>query len=365
MHPQLETSLALVETVSQKLYLSGIGYYCLFQVYLEEQLPFDIRDNVFQRLLRTCFTSAEDDQIIGISDILVSSSFQFMIQLIQHDVTKHRTERPSLRYTDLCVLKSAPFHCSRSEILVDEGQYPSILDIPCQYFHQLRLVHGIKELLQVHIHRPHSACFQILPAFPECVMGASLWSEPVACFRKLRFIDRCQHLCDCLLDDTVYCCWNSQFSCLSVVLGYLYPSDWLRLVFTSQYGLPDLLAVVSEILQKFIHFHPIDTACAFVLLYPFVCTVQILCAYDFLQHSIPSSVGIGGVVFSYPLVNKRSAFSFVFRTISQAPAIATAMFCAFFRLDFGNIHLLPPPRVPPFPCPSTDTVLWIHLTPHG
>ena len=65
MHPQLETSLALVETVSQKLYLSGIGYYCLFPVYLEEQLPFDIRDNVFQRLFRTCFASAEDDQIIG------------------------------------------------------------------------------------------------------------------------------------------------------------------------------------------------------------------------------------------------------------------------------------------------------------
>lgn len=46
-------------------------------------------------------------------------------------------------------------------------------------------------------------------------------------------------------------------------------------------------------------------------------------------------------------------------------AIATAMFCAFFSLDFGNLHLLPPPRVPPFPTPSTALVLWIHLTSCG
>src|SRR5699024_7318467 len=77
------------------------------------------------------------------------------------------------------------------------------------------------------------------------------------------------------------------------------------------------------------------------------------------------SVGIGGVVFSYPLANQRSRISFVFRTILLRPAIATAMFCAFFSLDFGNFHLLPPPRVPPFPTPSTALVLWIHLTSHG
>ena len=41
------------------------------------------------------------------------------------------------------------------------------------------------------------------------------------------------------------------------------------------------------------------------------------------------------------------------------------MFCAFFSLDFGILHLLPPPRVPPFPTPSTALVLWIHLTSYG
>ena len=169
-------------------------------------------------------------------------------------------------------------------------------------------------------------------------MGTSSQSESVACFCKLRFINRHQYLCDCLLDGTVYCCWDSQFACLSVVLGYFYSSDRIRSLFPDQYGLSDLLAVVFEILQKFIYFHPIDSACTFVLLHSFVCLIQVLGAYDCFQHPTPSSVGIGGVVFSYPSINKRSAFPFVFRTIYPAVAIATAMLCAFFSLDFGNIH---------------------------
>ena len=106
------------------------------------------------------------------------------------------------------------------------------------------------------------------------------------------------------------------------------------------YGLSDFFAVVSEILQKFIHFHPIDSACPFVLLHALVCTVQIFAAHDFLQQSICLSVGIGGVVFGYPLVNKRFCFFFVFRTIPPQTAIATAMFCAFFFLDFGKRNIL-------------------------
>ena len=245
---------------------------------------------------------------------------------------------------------------------MNQAQYPSILNISCQNLHQLALVDDIKELFQVHIHRPHFACIQIFPAFLESVMGTSFQSEAVTRFCEFRFVDWRQHLRNCLLDDTVYCCWDSQFSCLTVVLGNFYPSDGLRLVFSSQNGLSDFLAVVFEILQKFIHFHPINSARPSVLLHPLVGTVQISAAHDFLQQSTCLSVGIGGVVLGYPLVNKRFCFFFVFRTIPPQTAIATAMFCAFFSLDFGNLHLLPPPRVSPFPTPSTALVLWIHLT---
>ena len=82
-------------------------------------------------------------------------------------------------------------------------------------------------------------------------MGTSLRSKAIARFHVFRFVDWRQHLRNCLLDDTIYCGWDSQFSCLTVVLGDFYPSDGLWLVFPSQNGLSDFLAVVSEILQKF------------------------------------------------------------------------------------------------------------------
>ena len=245
---------------------------------------------------------------------------------------------------------------------MNQAQHPSILNISRQNLHQLALVDGVEELFQVHIYRPYLASVQIFPAFLERIVSTSFRSEAVARLCEFRFVDWRQHLRNCLLDDTVYCGWDSQFSCLTIVLGDFYPSDGLRLVFPSQDGLSDFFAIVSEILQKFIHFHPIDSACPFVLLHPLVGAVQISTAHDFFQQSTCLSVGIGGVVLGYPLVNKRFCFLFVFRTIPPQTAIATAMFCAFFSLDFGNFHLLPPPRVPPFPTPSTALVLWIHLT---
>ncbi len=51
--------------------------------------------------------------------------------------------------------------------------------------------------------------------------------------------------------------------------------------------------------------------------------------------------------------------------LSGTVLLLRLLFCAFFPLDFGNLHLLPPPRVPPFPTPSTALVLWIHLTSCG
>ena len=132
-------------------------------------------------------------------------------------------------------------------------------------------------------HRPHIARVQVFPALSQCVVGASSRPESVARLRKFRFEDGCQGLRDCLLDDPVYCCWDPQLPCLSVVLGYLYPAYRLGLVFPRQDGFPDIFAFVFEILQKFIHLHPIDAACAFVSLHPLVRTVQIVGAYDLLQ----------------------------------------------------------------------------------
>ena len=62
-----------VEAVSKKFYAPGIGYYRFLPVHFEEQFILNVRDDVFQSLFRTCFTSAEYDHIVGVADKFMSS----------------------------------------------------------------------------------------------------------------------------------------------------------------------------------------------------------------------------------------------------------------------------------------------------
>lgn len=83
----------------------------------------------------------------------------------------------------------------------------------------------------------------------------------------------------------------------------------------------------------------------------------------FLLAPIGSAVGLGNIwAFSYKM-GKLGVFTFLLVYVVLA-IIATAMFSALFSLDFGNIYLLPLPKVPPFLHPSTDAGLWIHQTSH-
>jgi len=172
--------------------------------------------------------------IVRVTDKLVPSPFQLVVELVEHDVRAQRTQRSALRHADFRVYEPPTFYRARPKISVDEREYPPVLDIPRQYLHQLALIDGIEELFQVHIHCPLIALFQVFEAFAERAVGASSRSEPVACFHKLRLVYRRQHLRDCLLDDTVYCCRNPQFSCLPVVLRDFHPPDRLGRVCHSQ-----------------------------------------------------------------------------------------------------------------------------------
>lgn len=108
--------------------------------------------------------------------------------------------------SDQAIFPSSHPYRARPEVFVDKRYNPPVLDTSGQYLHHLALVYGIKELFQVHIYRPHIAFVQVFLTFPNGVMRAASGSESVARFYKLRFIDWRQHLCDCLLDDTVYRC---------------------------------------------------------------------------------------------------------------------------------------------------------------
>src|SRR5699024_2017675 len=207
VYPHSPSLCALVKPVSEKLDSPGIGCHCFLSVYFEEQLLFNERDDVFQRLHRTCLALAEDHHIVRISYELMPSSLPLMIQLVQHEIRTHRAKWTSLRYSHFGIHEPSAFHCACLEVFMNQRNHSPVLDISGQNLYQLALIDCVKELLQVHIHRPHIALFQILPTFPKCVLRASSRTEAVACFCEFRFVDRCQHLCYALLDDSVYCCW--------------------------------------------------------------------------------------------------------------------------------------------------------------
>ena len=53
---------------------------------------------------------------------------------------------------------------------------------------------------------------------------------------KLLLINWCEFLCNRLLDHSVNYCWNSKLTKLAFCfLGYLYPSNWIWLIFAVSY----------------------------------------------------------------------------------------------------------------------------------
>src|SRR5699024_1138487 len=93
-------------------------------------------------------------------------------------------------------------------------------------------------------------------------MCTSARSESVAVLRKLFFIDSREFLRNCLLYHPVYYSWNSKLPYFVFpFFGYFYPSDGVGFIFSLP-QLPDqFVPVVSQVGQKFIYLHPINSAC--------------------------------------------------------------------------------------------------------
>lgn len=97
----LTLSVPTTKCVGKKLDVTNIGYLGLFLINFQEQLPFYKRDNVLVSTLRSLTALAKYQQIIGIADKLVTSTFQLLIQFIEHNVTQRGTQRATLRYAKL------------------------------------------------------------------------------------------------------------------------------------------------------------------------------------------------------------------------------------------------------------------------
>ena len=83
---------------------------------------------------------------------------------------------------------------------MNEGHYPAILYRPADYLYQLRVVHIVKELLQVQVDAEAVAIVNDGLSTPKGLMGTSMGTEAETVITELRFVHRLQDLRYTLLD---------------------------------------------------------------------------------------------------------------------------------------------------------------------
>ncbi len=86
------------------------------------------------------------------------------------------------------------------QIFMDEGYDPAILYRPADDLYQLRVVHVVKELLQVKVDAEAVASVDDGLSTPQGLMGTSVRTETKTIRTELRFVQRLQDLRYTLLD---------------------------------------------------------------------------------------------------------------------------------------------------------------------
>ena len=173
--------------------------------------------------------------------------------------------------------------------------------------------------------------FRIFLHFLNCHLCTSSRSVAIASVHEQRFKDWGQLLGDCLLDDTVYNCRDSQLSCSAIRFRDFLPSHWLRLILSAANLVQKFFPVFPQPRQSILHCHSVNAGCSLIGLYPLVCSVQIASA----QNSIKQVCTVrffGFLSVSTP----RSRILLVFRTIPLRAAPVSGVFC------FLHTDLLPP-----------------------
>ena len=83
---------------------------------------------------------------------------------------------------------------------MDEGHYPAILYRPADYLYQLRVVHVVKELLQVQVDAEVVAIIDDGLRASQGLVSTTMRTKTKTVITELRLIQRLQDLCHTLLD---------------------------------------------------------------------------------------------------------------------------------------------------------------------
>ena len=107
----------------------------------------------------------------------------------------------------------------------------------------------------------------------------------IAVFTQVRLHDRCYHLHDCLLYDSVYHAWYPQFPYPTRWLWYFYTKDRLWFMLSISDTLFDTRPILHKICMYFIYRDSIHSACTFIGFHLLVGLVHVFAA-KYLFHQL-------------------------------------------------------------------------------
>src|SRR5574344_1058546 len=125
---------------------------------------------------------------------------------------------------------SASHHYSCIQIFVNKGYYPTVFYRSAQYLYQFAVVYCVEELLQVKVYNIFVTFTYIFLHFAQSIMRPTMRAKATAPITARSVVDRYKYLAYGVLDYSVHYGWNTELTFLAIVLGYLYPTDWIRTI---------------------------------------------------------------------------------------------------------------------------------------
>jgi site-specific DNA recombinase len=145
-----------------------------------------------------------DVAVVRVPTETVAPPLQFLVQLIQQQVTQQGGQRPTLWCPLVALHKRSVLQHSCFQEAPDDPQQAFVFHSTCETAHQYIVINPVEELLQVDIHDDLSPLGHVLLRPLQRLVGAAAGPESVAGLRKRGVNQRAQYLEDGLLDQPVH-----------------------------------------------------------------------------------------------------------------------------------------------------------------
>src|SRR5216684_2688191 len=278
-------------------------------------------------------TSARHRPVVGVPRQLISMPAHLPIEWREENVAQQGRNHPTLRGALRCGKQVSLFHVAGRQHLLNQRQHSTIGHTLGYQGHKFFMINGPEVVLQVRIHDPLSARFDLAPNLAQRILGRPTRSVAKAAVVKKWFEDRLQPIAQRLLTYPVDDRGDAKRAPFTRFTGLrdVHPSDRLGLVAVgAQLLLQSLQVVIQSLLERF-ETLPIDAATATVRLDFFPCRSQVLR----LIHLVHQRVHLLLPVRIEP--------------VDQSPRRATE---GFFRSGTVPCRLLTHWLPPSFPTPS-------------